>query len=63
MKRLHQLVSKRLWFVLFNGIAVLLLFLTGRLKPTWESILVAIFVLLVMNVIALISARNFPDWK
>ncbi len=52
-----------MWFVLFNAIAVVYLAATDRLQLNLESVLTAVFVLLLMNGIALISARNFPEWK
>jgi hypothetical protein len=63
MKRLHELVSKKQWFVLFNVVSVIALAVTGRLKWSAESLVTSLIVLLVMNGVAAISAKNFPEWK
>lgn len=63
MKRFHELVSKKQWFVLFNVVGVIALVLTGRLKWSTESLVTSLIALLVVNVVAAISARNFPEWK
>ncbi len=59
MDRFHRLIGKRLWFVLFNVASILYLGLTGRLQLSFESIVSCVVALLVMNGIALVSARNF----
>jgi hypothetical protein len=63
MNPFHQLVSKKMWFILFNLFTLIYLRVTGRLQGNWESICTAIVVLVIMNAVALISARNFPGWK
>jgi hypothetical protein len=63
MKTFHQLISRKLWFVLFNAVAVLALALTGRLTWNAESLVTSVIALLLINVVAAISARNFPEWK
>jgi hypothetical protein len=63
MTWLQRLVSKRLWFLMFNVICILYFVVTDSLRFSFESILTAGFALMIMNAIALISARKFPDWK
>jgi hypothetical protein len=63
MDRFHQIIGKKLWFVLFNTVSMLYLVLSGRLHLNLDSILGCTIALLLINGIALISARNFPDWK
>lgn len=63
MSWFHRLISKRLWFLLFNVCTVAYLIGTGRLRWELVSVLICAGALLLMNGIALISARNFPDWK
>jgi hypothetical protein len=63
MKKLHELISKKQWFILFNLVSIVALVLTGRLKWSAESLVTSLIVLLVMNGVAAISARNYPGWK
>jgi len=63
MRKLHELVSKKQWFILFNVASVIALAVTGRLKWSAESLVTSVIVLLVMNGVAAISAKNFPEWK
>jgi len=63
MKRLHELVSKKQWFILFNVGTLIALALAGRLTASWESLVTSLIALLIMNGVAAISARNFPEWK
>jgi hypothetical protein len=63
MRKLHELVSKKQWFILFNVVSVIALVVTGRLKWSAESLVTSLIVLLVMNGVAAISAKNFPEWK
>ncbi len=63
MRKLHELVSKKQWFILFNVASVIALAVTGRLKWSKESLVTSLIVLLVMNGVAAISAKNFPEWK
>ena len=55
--------SKKQCFVLFNVVSVVGLVLTGRLKWSAESIVTSLIALLLMNGVAAISAKNFPEWK
>ena len=63
MKRLHEFVSKKQWFVLFNVVSVIALAVTGPIMWSAESLVTSLIVLLVMNGVAAISAKNFPEWK
>ena len=63
MRKLHELISKKQWFILFNAGTLIALGVTGRLTLSRESLVTSVVALLIMNGIAAISARNFPDWK
>lgn len=63
MKKLQELISKKQWFILFNLVSIVALVLTGRLKWSAESVVASLIVLLVMNGVAAVSARNYPEWK
>jgi hypothetical protein len=63
MKSLHELVSKRQWFILFDVGTLVALAVTGRLTSSRQSLLTSLIALLIMNGVAAISARNFPEWK
>jgi hypothetical protein len=63
MKKLHEVVSKKQWFILFNAGTLIALAVSGRLTTSRESVVTSLIALLIINVIAAISARNFPDWK
>jgi hypothetical protein len=62
-ERFHRLLTKTQWFVLFNVLAIAGLLLTGRLEWSLKSLVTSAIALLVMNFVAMISARNYPDWK
>jgi hypothetical protein len=63
MKELHDLMSKKQAFMLFNLLCIASLALTGRLAFTPHSLLTSLIALLAMNGVAAISARNFRGWK
>lgn len=63
MKKLHDVVSKRQWFILFNVLGVIMLVVTGRLGLSPKSLITGLVALLLMNGIAAISARKYPEWK
>ncbi len=63
MKKTHDLITKKQWFLLFNLGALLLLALSGRLTASLESAVIHLVVLGVLNLVALISTRSFPEWK
>ncbi len=63
MKSLHELISKKQWFIFFNMGTLVALVLTGRLRWSVESIVTTLIALLVVNGAAAISARNYPEWK
>jgi hypothetical protein len=63
MKSFHEIVSKKWWFILLNLGTLLVLALSGRVTSSLESPIASLIALLVMNEIAAISARNFPNWK
>jgi hypothetical protein len=56
-------ISKKQWFLLFNIVSVLFLIGSGKLQFDWISIVSCALALLLINGMALISARHFPDWK
>ncbi len=63
MRTLHEMLTKREWFVLFNVLGAAVLLVTGRLNFSTESIVTSLGGLLVMNGLAALSMRNFPEWK
>ncbi len=63
MKKMHDLVTKKQWFLVFNFGALLFLALAGRLTSSLESAIIHLLVLGVLNLMALISTRSFPNWK
>lgn len=63
MKRLHELVTKKQWFILFNAGTLIALAVTGRLSSSLKSLVASVVALLIMNAVAAISARNYPEWK
>jgi hypothetical protein len=63
MKKLHEVVTRKQWFVLFNVVTIAALALTGRLSLSKGNLFPSLLALLVVNGVAAISARNFPDWK
>jgi hypothetical protein len=63
MSPFFQRTGKKLWFAMFNLALVLYFALSGRMDRSIESIVSFFIVIFVMNAVALIAARNFPDWK
>ena len=63
MKKFHDLISRKQWFVLFNIGSFVVLVLTKRLTWSAESGVMSLIALLAVNGVALVSARNFPEWK
>jgi hypothetical protein len=62
-ERFHQLLTKKQWFLFFNIAALVALILTGRLRLSVSSILLTVIALGVVNVVAWLSSRNYPNWK
>jgi hypothetical protein len=62
-ERFHQLLSKKQCFLLFNVIGTGSLIITGRLTFSLKSIVIAAIALGVMNAVAWLSSRYYPDWK
>jgi hypothetical protein len=56
-------IPKLQWFAVFNGIAILLLLGTGRLRMNIESLLACAIGLGVVNLTAFFAARRHTDWK
>jgi len=56
-------IRKKQWFFLFNIVTVVYLVASGKLQFDWVSIVSCALALLVINGMALISAKHFPDWK
>ena len=63
MKGMRQLVTKTQWFVIFNSITIVVLYLRGDLQFTAGSIIAILLVLFVCNGLILISANKYTDWK
>jgi hypothetical protein len=60
---MQQVLSKSLFFILFNVATAIYLVLSDSLKWNWISVGSYGAALLLINGIALFSTRNFPDWK
>lgn len=52
-----------MWFLLFNIGTTIYVVVSGTVRLDAVSILSYAVALGLMNIIAWISARNFPDWK
>ena len=63
MNQFHKLVSKKMWFLLFNMGTTFYVIISGTIKWDAVSILSYAVALGLINMIAWISTRNFPDWK
>jgi hypothetical protein len=63
MNKFHQLIPKKLWFLLFNLGATTYMILGGHLHWNFISIFSFLTASAIMNGIALVSSRNFPDRK
>jgi hypothetical protein len=63
MRKLHDIISKKQWFILFNLGTLAALALSGRLTASLESLISNLFALLVVNIMALIASRRYPRWK
>ena len=59
----HRIISKKMWFLLFNVGATLYMIVFGRLGLDVVSILSFAVALGLLNLIAWISAKRFPEWK
>ena len=60
---MRQLFTKKQWFILFNCVTILALYLTGNLEFTIKSMVSYLIALALVNGMALISAKKFTDWK
>lgn len=63
MSGMRQRLKKWQWFALFNVAVVVAACVTGRLQFTVQGVVSLILVLGLMNVLSLISAAKFKDWK
>ena len=63
MVELPEIVSKKIWFLIFNLAAILYLIATRSLRWDAVSIFSDGLALCLMNRIAWISARKYKDWK
>ena len=63
MIELPKIISKRTWFLIFNVATILYLIASGGLRWDVVSVFSYGLALLLINCIALISARNFKGWK
>jgi hypothetical protein len=62
-ERFHRLLSKRQCFLLFNLLAIGWAVITGRLRFSISSIVIAAIALTIMNGVVWISSRIYPEWK
>jgi hypothetical protein len=63
MNPMHRLLSRRTCMVIFNLALIAFMGLRGRFHRDFGSIAVVGIVLVVMNVIAWKSTKDFPEWK
>ena len=63
MKGMRQLVTKKQWFIIFNTVTIVVLFLMGDLQFTENSIITNLVVLIICNGLISISANKYTDWK
>ncbi len=63
VNQFHKIVSKKMWFILFNVGTTVYMILSGHLS--WDVIAIVSYgvALTLINLVAWISARRFPDWK
>jgi hypothetical protein len=63
MVELPRIISKKVWFLIFNVGTIIYLIANGSLH--WDAISIVSYglALLIMNGIALISARKYKGWK
>jgi hypothetical protein len=63
MNQFHKVISKKMWFLLFNVGTTLYMIVSGHLS--WDTISIVSFAVALglINLIAWISARRFPEWK
>jgi len=55
--------SLRRRFIEFNVAAAICLWLTGRVRADWPSVIGIIVAFIIMNFVAWISSRHFKEWK
>jgi hypothetical protein len=63
MLEFPKVISKKLWFLLFNVGTIVYLLSTGTLRWEFVSVLACFLALTMMNGIAWISARKYKQWK
>jgi hypothetical protein len=63
MVELPRVISKKVWFLVFNTATIIYLVVSGSLHFEVDSILAHGLALLLINVVALISARKYKGWK
>lgn len=63
MNQFHKVVSKKMWFLLFNVGTTIYVIVSGTVRWDALSILSYVVALGLINFIAWFSARSFPSWK
>lgn len=63
MVELPRVISKRAWFLLFNAGTIIYLVVSGSVHWEVGSVLGYGIALLLINGIALVSARKYKEWK
>lgn len=63
MVKLYEVIGKKNWFLLFNIFVVLCLVISGRLRRDVDSIFSYGLALLIVNLLTVLAARRFPNWK
>jgi hypothetical protein len=60
---MHQLISKRTAMIILNVAMLVSFWAAGKLKADLQSIAATITTLVIMNLVAWRSGKDFPDWK
>lgn len=63
MNWLHETISKRTWFIIFNCVSLFGLWVKNLLHADLVSIIAVVLVFIVMNFVCWISSRKYPEWK
>jgi hypothetical protein len=63
LTELPKIMSKRMWFLLFNAGTIIYLIVSGSLRWQVVSMFSTGLALVMMNGIAWVSARKYKEWK
>lgn len=63
MKSMQSMISKRACMVVFNGVMLVFLWHGNHLHSDLASIVALVVVIVVMNLVAWRSTKDFSGWK